>query len=61
MEKGIVIGKDTIPTATGISACCHPTGSGISLLIILQYRIPRMIIVIITDQLYDLVGLIPLI
>jgi hypothetical protein len=49
MEKGIVIGKDTIPIAIGISACCHPMGSGISLLTILQYRIPRMITVIITD------------
>ena len=49
MEKGIVIGKDTMPIAIGISACCHPMGSGIYLLTILQYRIPRMIMVIITD------------
>jgi hypothetical protein len=49
MEKGTVIGKDTIPIAIGISACCHLMGSGVSLWTILQYRIPRMITVIITD------------
>ena len=45
MEKGIVSGWESIPIAMGSRACSQPTGWGISLLTILQYRKPRIMIV----------------
>ena len=49
METGTVMGMDKQPIAMGSSACSQPTGWGISLLTILQYRKPRKTTVMAVD------------